>query len=669
MITLSGVSLAFGDRVILDDVTFTLPRGRRFALYGANGSGKTTLMRVIVGELAPDGGGVHRDRGSRVSYLPQSGNASVLDLSATLYAEAEKAFEPGRLVSEELARVEEQLAGHREESPEARRLLERHQELAEALEQNGYSRRRERIERVLAGLGFSREEHAKPVGEFSQGWRMRISLARVLCEQADILLLDEPTNYLDLEARNWLEQFLRETPAGVLVVSHDRYFLDTTADTVAELYGGRLTLYPGGFSAYERRREAELAQIEAAYERQQEEIARMEVFIRRFRYKASKARQVQSRLGQLERLARIQTPPVQKRIRFHFPDPPHGGNLALRLEGLGKAYGAKRLFRGLDLELSRGEKLALVGPNGAGKSTLMRLLARQEPPSEGAVVYGAGLSLGYYSPDYPDELSGTESVLERVEGLAPTHLIPQLRNLLGAFLFRDDEVFKPVGVLSGGEKSRLALLALLLHPSNCLFLDEPTNHLDLLSKDVLLDALVRYPGTLVFVSHDRYFIEKLATRVLELEGGRARVFPGDYAYYLWRKQKEAAGRSPAILPAEDTGLSPELPPGPLAGPAPAPAVSAARPADSPATAAARLQAKRLQGDLRRLAREEELILAELERLAAERRELELVLSDGEVYRDGARVKRLKEELAANTRRQEELTSRWETVDRELQSRR
>ena len=650
MITLSGVSLSFGDRLILDEVTFTLPRGRRFALYGANGSGKTTLMRVIVGDLLPDGGGVHRDRDSRVSYLPQSGLPEALDLSATLYQEAEKAFQHGLGLSEELARVEGELSGHRDESPQTRRLLERHQELAERLEQSGYARRRERIERVLAGLGFAREEYGKPVGEFSQGWRMRIGLARVLCEQADILLLDEPTNYLDLEARNWLEQFLRETPAGVLVVSHDRWFLDTTADTVAELYGGKLTLYPGSFSAYERRREAELAQSEAAYERQQEEIARMEVFIRRFRYKASKARQVQSRLGQLERVARIQPPPVQKRIHFHFPDPPHGGNLALRLEGLGKAYGDKRLFRGLDLELSRGEKLALVGPNGAGKSTLMRLLARQEPPSEGAVVHGAGLSLGYYSPDHPEELSGTQSVLERMESWAPTHLIPQLRGLLGAFLFRDDEVFKPVGVLSGGEKSRLALLSLLLHPCNCLFLDEPTNHLDLLSKDVLLDALVRYPGTLVFVSHDRYFIEKLATRILELEGGRARVFPGDYAYYLWRKQKEAAGEE--VVPQE----APVVPKG--AGPQ-APAATAAE---------TRQQSKRLQGDLRRLAREEEEILAELERLAAARRELELALSAGEVYRDGARVKVLVQELEDNARRQEELNARWEAVDRELRSR-
>jgi ATP-binding cassette subfamily F protein 3 len=293
----------------------------------------------------------------------------------------------------------------------------------------------------------------------------------------------------------------------------------------------------------------------------------------------------------------------------------------------------------------------------------MRLLARQEEASEGRVVYGAGLSLGYYSPDHPEELTGSESVLERVESWAPTHLAPQLRNLLGAFLFRDDDVFKPVGVLSGGEKSRLVLLSLLLHPANCLFLDEPTNHLDLLSKDVLLDALVRYPGTLVFVSHDRYFIEKLATRVLELDGGRARVFPGDYAYYLWRKQKEAAGEE--AIPGSAPGPAPGGAPARLAG-APACALPEARRADA---AAARLQAKRLQGDLRRLAREEEAILAELERLAAARHELEKTLSEEEVYRDGARVKLLSQELEANARRQEELTRRWEAVDRELQSRR
>jgi ATP-binding cassette subfamily F protein 3 len=683
MVTLSEVSLAFGDRVILDAVTFTLPKGRRFALYGANGSGKTTLMRVIVGELAPDSGGLHLDRDTRLAYLPQSGHSSALDSGRSLYEEAERAFERERRAADELARVEERLAAHGSESPEARRLLQRHQDLTDQLASSGYARRRERIERVLTGLGFARGDFGRSVGEFSQGWQMRIGLARVLCEQADILLLDEPTNYLDLEARTWLEQFLRETPAGVLVVSHDRYFLDTAAEAVAELYQGRLTLYPGTFSAYESRREAELAQTQEAYERQQQETARMEMFIRRFRYKASKARQVQSRIGQLERMRRIETPPVQKRIHFRFPDPPPGGRLALRLEELGKAYGPLRLFRGLDLDLSRGEKLALVGPNGAGKSTLMRILARQEPPTEGKVVYGSGLSQGYYSPDRIEELSGTQSVLELVEGWAPTHLIPQIRNLLGAFLFRDDEVFKPAGVLSGGEKSRLALLALLLHPVNCLFLDEPTNHLDLLSKDVLLDALVRYPGTLVFVSHDRYFIEQLATRVLELEGGRARVFPGDYAYYLWRKQRELEGEAPEAGP----GVKPAQPVRPAQRVQPAQPMHPAQPAEPARTAAdrqgaaggarpapeaprsaqaARLQSKRLQSDLRRLAREEGLILAELEKLGRERSELESALADEEVYRDGARVKQLKAELDENNRRQEELTRRWEDVDREKQ---
>jgi ATP-binding cassette subfamily F protein 3 len=678
-ITLSEVSLSFGERALLDGVTFTLTRGAKIALYGANGSGKTTLMRVMVGEIKPDSGGVHLERGLRLAYLPQSGlrSDSGLDPRCSAYQEAEKAFEPGRRLAKELEQVEADLAGISAESAVSHRLLARHQELSERLEASLYHRRRERIERVLSGLGFRREEFGQEVGTFSQGWQMRVGLARVLCMEADLLLLDEPTNYLDLEARTWLEQFLRETSAGVLIVSHDRYFLEVTAGAVAELYRGKLTIYPGSFSGYEQRRQLELAQIAEAYERQQEEIARMEVFIRRFRYKASKARQVQSRIGQLARLERIEMPPVQKGLRFSFPDPPHAGRRALKLEGLGKAYGSKVLFRGLDLELTNGEKLVLVGPNGAGKSTLMRILARLEQPSEGSLAYGSGLSAGYYSPDHPEELAGTESVIERVEAWAPTALIPSLRTLLGAFLFRGDDVFKPVGVLSGGEQSRLALLRLLLHPANCLLLDEPTNHLDLLSKDVLLDALTRYPGTLVFVSHDRYFIEKLATRVLELDGGQARVFPGDYAYYLWRKEREAAGEAPV-----PTGLQAGGSPSAQAFSNDVPAPQAGRPAGQTAarraaageepiarveSMRARLEAKRLQRDLRRLGREEEEILAELERLTQERGELEHSLASEQVYRDGARVKQVKERLEANSRRQEELLRHWEEVDQELRS--
>jgi ATP-binding cassette subfamily F protein 3 len=659
-VTLSEVSLSFGERAILDGVSFSLVRGAKVALYGANGSGKTTLMRVVVGELKPDGGGVHLERNTRLAYLPQSGlrSESGLDPRSTVHQEVEKAFASGLELVRELERVESELAGISGESPEARRLLARHQELSDRLEASSYHRRRERIERVLSGLGFQREEFGLEVGTFSQGWQMRIGLARILCAEADLLLLDEPTNYLDLEARTWLEQFLRDTPAGVLVVSHDRYFLDTTVNVVAELYRGKLSLYPGSFSAYETRREQELAQIAEAYERQQVEIARMELFIRRFRYKASKARQVQSRIGQIARLERIEMPPVQKSLHFSFPEPPHAGRRALKLEGLGKAYGAKVLFRGLDLELSNGEKLVLVGPNGAGKSTLMRVLARLEQPSEGSLVYGSGLSAGYYSPDHPEELAGTGSVLEQVEAWAPTALIPMVRTLLGAFLFRDDEIFKPVSVLSGGEQSRLALLRLLLHPANCLLLDEPTNHLDLVSKDVLLDALTRYPGTLVFVSHDRYFIEKLATRVLELENGQARVFPGDYAYYLWRKERDTAGevQAPAGAPAGGPRGEARSPNGGQHGEPP-----------RGEHLRARQEGKRIQSELRRLGREEEQILAELERLAQERSELEHSLASEQVYRDGQQVKRVKGELEANGRRQEELTRRWEEVERKLRS--
>jgi ATP-binding cassette subfamily F protein 3 len=457
-----------------------------------------------------------------------------VDLATTLYAEVEKAFEPGRLLAEEQARVEEQLTGHRDESPEARRLLERHQDLAERLANSGYARRRERIERVLAGLGFAREEHGKPVGEFSQGWRMRIGLARVLCERADILLLDEPTNYLDLEARDWLEQYLRDTPAGVLVVSHDRYFLDTTADTVAELYGGRFTLYPGSFSAYERRREAELAQIEDAYERQQEETARMEVFIRRFRYKASKARQVQNRIGQLERLQRVQPPPVQKRIHFHFPDPPHGGNLALRLEGLGKAYGAKRLFRGLDLELSRGEKLVLVGPNGAGKSTLMLhlngILRGQGQvkvcglPIEEQNLGRVRAAVGLVFQDADDQLF-CPTVFDDVAfgplymGLPPDEVRRRTAEAL-ATVAMSGYVKRVSHHLSVGEKKRIAIATVLSMQPEILVLDEPSAGLDPRSRRGLIRLLQELPQTMLIATHDLRLVAEVASRTLVMDAGQ-----------------------------------------------------------------------------------------------------------------------------------------------------
>jgi len=642
-------SLAFGERNILKSVNLNLPKGRKLALAGANGSGKTTLMRILIGELKPDLGTVVREKNTRISYMPQSGSGGTagrssslsLDPRCTVYEHVEKAFAAEAGQEQELRAAEHELGKHRESSPELTRLLERHQDLQEQLELSGYYRRAEVEERVLQGLGFGRDEFDQPIGSFSQGWQMRISLARVLCEGADLLLLDEPTNFLDLEARIWLEGFLQETPAGVLVVSHDRYFLDTTVNEVAELYQGNLTIYPGSFSSYERRRIQELAQIAEAYEQQQEEIARTEQFVRRFRYKATKARQVQSRVKALERLERIEAPPVHKTLHFSFPEAPRSGRLGAQIDDLYKTYGGKTVFAAAGLTLSRGEKWALVGPNGVGKSTLMRLMAGREKADSGTIRYGSGVQVGYYCPEEVERLEEASTIEELVTDWAPTEMVPHLRSLLGAFLFRGDDVYKAVAVLSGGEKSRLALLRLLLQPTNLLFLDEPTNHLDLQSKDILLDALKRYSGTVVFVSHDRNFIDALADRVAEVGGGQIRPYPGDYAYYLWRKNQEEQ-------------------PAPRSGPS-----RSAESFTAPESAQVlREQSKAQKRELRRLEREEEQLLATMEELDEEGARLEHLLAQEAVYRDGQRVREIKEQLETITNRRERLMSRWESVDKQ-----
>ena len=670
---LDEVSISFGARRVLDDVHFRIGRGDKVALAGANGSGKTTLMRILVGQLPPDSGQVARERDTRVSYLPQSG---VVHRGRTLLEEAEEAFGWARELVAEQARLEEELGRVTEQSEGARRLLERHHEVQERLADSGWHRRRERIEQVLTGLGFRRTDLEAPAETFSGGWQMRIALARVLLEEPDILLLDEPTNYLDLEARTWLEDFLVRFRGGVLVVSHDRYFLDATVKVVAELYLGGLGLYPGNYTQYETRRQQELAELGERWRRQQEEIERIEAFVRRFRYNASKATLVQSRIRQLERIEPIEVPPTLKRVHFSFPAAPRSGRQVLRLEGVSKSYavpareaasgpassGTIPVISGLDLELEAGDRLVLAGPNGAGKSTLMRILSGEEAPDSGRVVYGHNVSIGYYAQDHADRLEGSASVEETVTGWAPTHLVPQVRNLLGAFLFRGEEVEKPVAVLSGGEKSRLAVLRLLLRPANLLFLDEPTNHMDLASKDVLLEALQAFTGTLVFVSHDRHFIEGLAGKVLELEPGgqggaagalpsRVRLYLGDYPYYLWRKQQEAAAEEAAAGQADEapkTGL-------------PTPGGPQRR---APSAAQAHEAVKRLKSSLRRLEREEEAVMARIEGLQEEAAGLQEAMGREEVYTDGQEMRRIKQRLAENEREQEELHARWEELDRE-----
>ena len=534
-IQFSQVSLAFGDRDILKNVSVNLQTGTKAALTGANGAGKSTLIKIMAGLVEPDSGSRVMEKGARLAYLPQSG---LTHAGSTLIEEADKAFDYGYKMQEEIDALGEKLSKGEGNTDV---LLEKQAALISALEESGWHRRRALAESVLLGLGFSRDDFNRDTKEFSGGWQMRIALAKALMQNPDILLLDEPTNYLDIEARSWLEEFLGNFKGAFLLVSHDRYFLDVTINEVYELFGGDLKRYKGNFTHYEQVRQVELKTLIAEYEKQQEEIAKLEDFIRRFGVQATKAAQAQERQKQLDKILekKIEIPESLKKIHFIFPPAPHSGKLVLRLNGITKSYDGKRnVLDNLDLTVENGERLVVAGRNGAGKSTLLRILSGEDSSFSGEIIPGAGVKIGYFSQDNAETIKGSESILDYVEARAPFDLIPKLRDMLGAFLFRGDDVYKRLDVLSGGEKSRIALLLLLLSPNNLLILDEPTNHLDMHSKDVLLDALKDFGGTVIFVSHDRGFIEGLSTRVLELTPGRARNFPGNYTYYLERLKAE-----------------------------------------------------------------------------------------------------------------------------------
>jgi ATP-binding cassette subfamily F protein 3 len=639
------VSLAFGARDILKGASIYLAEGSRAALAGPNGAGKSTLMKIAAGLVKADSGERAITKGARVSYLPQT---DVVVGDRSVFEEAEKAY--GFAV--DLLRRQEEIGKLLESSTSddnaTARLVEEHAQIQEAVELSGYWRRRDRVREVLMGLGFRESDLDRPAAEFSGGWQMRVALAKVLLENPDVMLLDEPTNYLDIEARTWLEGYLSSYTGGVLVVSHDRYFLDATVREVYELWNGKLTRYPGTYSAYEARRAQELEATFEAWERQQEEIARLEDFIRRFRYQATKASLVQSRVKQLERIVPIEIPEGMKRIHFSFPAAPHSGKATVKLEGLGKAYGAHRVIKGLDLEIERGMKVAFVGPNGAGKSTLMRIIAGVDREFEGNIRFGSGVESSYFAQDTAEKMVSDRTVEEEAELLCPTDLLPKLRNLLGAFLFRGDDVEKSVRVLSGGERSRLALLKMLLRPANLLILDEPTNHLDLTSKDVLLEALKSFEGTVLFVSHDRDFIEDLADRVLELEdGGCPRWYVGDYRYYLEKKaaiQAESvmADGSEAAEAPKASGSSTQAPP-----------------------SAGYEEDKARKARLRKLQKREEEILARLESIGAQKAAAEREMSLPDNYSDGAKMKRLAagvDELEFEASR---LNGEWEKIASEL----
>ena len=677
-IQLTGIGIAFGDRDVLKDINFNLDTGSRVALAGPNGSGKSTLMKVMAGIQNPDVGERVVQKETRVAYLPQSG---ITHRNQTLLDAAEQAFAPLHEVVSRKEELEARLGAVTENDTDTEQLLLEHHEPQERLLVADYYQRNETIQVVLEGLGFERTDLDRDTSEFSGGWQMRIALAKVLLEKPDLLLLDEPTNYLDIEARTWLEGWLQRYRGGYIIVSHDRYFLDVTVSEVAELWNGSLKRFKGNYTVYEKAREQEIEALLARYEAQQAEIEKVESFINRFRYNASKAAMVQSRIKYLEKIDRIEIPDSMKRIRFHFPPAPHSGKQILELKGLHKSYGSHEVLPGVDLNLVRGEKLVVVGRNGAGKSTLMRIAAGVDREYTGEVRYGTGVQIGYFSQDMESHLDNSLQIIEEIERDAPTHLYPILRNLLGAFLFPGDDIYKSISVLSGGEKSRVALLKLLLFPSNLLILDEPTNHLDLRSKDVLLDALSSFGGTLIFVSHDRYFIESLATSVLELGPEGPRLYPGDYDYYLWKLENQdsepttadpSTKTAPDRSPQEREGgnekpseMADERPAAVNEGSPSLPKTILNKKTNGPTPDYA--EQKRQKSAIRKLEKEQEELLGKIEELERAHAILSAELAKPDVYTDGDRVKETKERLDHNDAEQQRLSKRWEELETELEA--
>ncbi len=532
MIQLSDLTKSFGDRTLLDHVTWQIGDGDRVGLCGPNGAGKTTLLKMLAGLDEPDSGHIITPSDLTIGYLPQDG---LTHAGRTVFEEASSAFQPLLDMKAEMHVIEDRLADTAVPAAEHELMLHRYSDLQDRFRLgDGYSMDL-RIATVLRGLGFGQDDLERPAETFSGGWQMRIALAKLLLGRPNLLLLDEPTNHLDLEARNWLEEYLGAYPFAVILVSHDRYFLDAVVTRITDLNLRRLTDYVGNYSKYVEQRDAMLERLRQAKRDQDEEVARVEMFISRFRYQATKAAQVQSRIKMLEKVVPIEVPPERKRIRFHFPTCAKSGRTVLELQHVRKAYGPLTVFGDLSLHIERGDRIALVGPNGAGKSTLMRMLSGEEVPDTGERLPGHQVVMEYFAQDEAARLDPTLTVYETLQAGSPNNMVPAIRTILGGFLFSGDDVYKKAGVLSGGERTRLAVARMLLRPSNTLLLDEPTNHLDLDSKDVLLEALEDYGGTLIIVSHDRYFVEKLATKIIEIGHGGADVYPGTYAEFLWHK--------------------------------------------------------------------------------------------------------------------------------------
>ena len=645
MIRLEDVSVIFSGRTLFSGVSWQVTEAARVGLVGVNGSGKSTLLKILNGAVEVEGGRVFRARNFTVGYLPQEMHGSSGRL---VFEEALSGCGSAQNLQRQMDSVSQAMHTTDSHTEEYAELVMEYGRLQHLFEQaDGFSAE-SRTGSVLLGLGVPQEWWQLPMNQLSGGWQMRVHLARLILSAPSLLLLDEPTNHLDVESILWLSQWLRTYEGGLVLISHDRYFLDENIKEVVELWNSKLHFYPGNYSHYRVEKENRLVLLRSAFQNQQEEIARIKEFVDRFRYKATKARQVQSRLNMLDRMEKIELPQDTAQIRLRIPDAPRSGRVVLEAEDLGHSYREKHVFSNLSFKIERGEKVALVGVNGAGKTTLLKIVAGQLKPSDGLYTIGHNVLPAYYAQIVTDQLDLRNTILDEVRSFAPDPDETRIRSVLGSFLFSGDDVYKKISVLSGGEKSRIALAKILLRPSNLLLLDEPTNHLDLQSKEILLQALQDYEGAVLFISHDRYFMDQLGQKVLELKDGVLTWYLSNYSQYL-----KKAGELPASSSIEDQKQAPQQQ-----------SVFYKSKEQKKQEALERQQQSRLKKDILKPLRDlEELVARSEARLA----ELEKLLADDRTYSDKESYSRYIEEYQALKSSLEDSYKKWELLQKKKEA--